>query len=151
MMITDRTAYDVQNANKIWRNKVLKQIDITDEELITLQRGRISLDTLNRIEDKISEICSLFANIGYYVNIENTKSWSNGDIFYKSDIQRWIDSEDKMLNAFFYKNSTPFTPSAEYTITALNRIEQILVDIEDMYNDLISRFYECGTFESGEH
>lgn len=149
-MIYDRTSEDVKSARKIISEKVKRFVELTDDEVETLERGTITIKTLNRIEDKQSELKNLFNNVGYWnTNILN-KTWTFNDIFDASDFKRILNNLDVLRTAFYEYTSTPNTPNAVYDYKVINDIEKILFDLEKMVDDIKSKYRECGTFECGE-
>lgn len=149
-MIYDRTAADVELAKSIRSNKVQNSISLTDEDVTALERGTLTINTLNRIEEKQAELKTLINNEGYYnINISN-KFWSYNDIFAAEDLKRIINNDNILKNAFFVYLSTPQTPNAKYDYEVLNAIEEILYDLDVMINDVKSNYKECGAFECGE-
>lgn len=148
-MITDRTQQDVEQAILI-REKLAGGQQITSDEVITLQRGTITIDTLNRIEEKQHELMLLLAD-ELYLNIHITnKAWGYNDIFTLSEFERILHNLDVLRQNFYVYSTTPATPNAEYHYTNINDIEKILVDIELILDDIKSKYRECGTFECEE-
>lgn len=149
-MIYDRTSEDVRSAQEIISEKVKSFVELTDGEVETLERGTITINTLNRIENKQSELKTLFNNAGYWnTNILN-KNWTFNDIFDASDFERILNNLDVLRTAFYEYTSTPNTPNAVYDYKVINDIEKILFDLEEMVDDMESKYRECGTFECGE-
>lgn len=149
-MIFDRTQSDVDTAYVIRETKVKTFTTLTDSDTATLERGFLTYNTLNRIEEKQTELKNLLNSIGYYnIDISN-KTWQLGDIFNENDFQRILDNENNLRNAFFVYSDTPLTPEISFHYQDINSIEKILYDIDVMINDVKSNYRECGTFESGE-
>lgn len=149
-MIFDRTQSDVDTAYVIRETKIKTFTTLTDSDTATLERGFLTYNTLNRIEEKQAELKNLLNSIGYYnIDIAN-KTWQLGDIFNENDFQRILDNENNLRNAFFVYSDTPLTPDISFHYQDINYIEKILYDIDVMINDVKSNYRECGTFESGE-
>ena len=148
-MIFDRKKSDVDSKTLIV-NKVEKNISISDEEINTLEKGTLTINTLNRIENKQSELFSLLSDIGYYAPQIVTKTWTYDDLFTSDEFERVVKNTEILRNASLIYKNTPITPIADYYFENLNAIEKILYDIENMTNEIKSLFLECGTFECGE-
>lgn len=153
-MIFNRTQFDVDNAEKIRVTKVKTFSPLSDSEIETLEKGFLTINTLNRIEDKQTELKQLFNGLGYWsIDITN-KSWKLGDNFTSkgkgNDFQRIIDNENTLRNAFFVYSYTPSTPNISFGFEDINSIEKILYDLDVMINDVKSNYLICGTFECGE-
>lgn len=158
-MIFNRTQNDVTNAisirnNKIKLDPITKQpIDttpLTDIEKVILSKGFMTIETLNRIENKQTELKTGFNNIGYYNISIQTKQWEKGDIFHKSDFQRILNNENILKNALFIYQNTPDTPNISFYYEDINSIEKILYDLENMIDTVKNNYRECGTFHCGE-
>ncbi len=149
-MITNRTQTDVNEAVRIRDVKVKTFQELTASEIETLERGTMTINTLNRIEDKQAELKALFNEMGYWNTSTTNKSWDATQIFDASEFQRIIDNTNILRNAFFVKSNTPKTPPVSYHFGDINSLEQILYDLDVMINDVKSLYKECGAFESGE-
>ncbi len=149
-MIYDRTAADVVNAKNLRLIKVQKGLELTAEDIEVLERGTMTINTLNRIESKQTVLKNLLNNEGYYTTPITNKTWEYTDIFDKGDFQRIIDNCDILKRAFFERNGTPDTPGISFDFETINSLEKIIFDIDVMINDVKSCYRQCGTFQCGE-
>lgn len=148
-MITDRTLEDVENA-KAYREKLGRGEMLTVDEINTLERGTITISTLNRIEDKERELVGALADEKYLnISFEN-KNWGYNDFFLISDFVRILKNIEILRNNFYFFKTTPDVPAPKYYYTNINDIEQNLVDIQEIYIDMKTRYKRCGTFSCGE-
>ena len=115
-----------------------------------LEKGTITVNTLNRIEEKQNELKYLFNEIGYWSTKITNKVWTNQDIFDAAEFQRIIDNTNTLRSAFIVYKDTPNTPGVSYHWQDINALERILNDLDVMINDVKSHYRECGTFECGE-
>lgn len=149
-MITDRTQADIDEAKEIRKNYVKQFKTLTSEQLTALERGMMTVTTLNRIESKQDELKNLFNDMGYWnTNITNKINWTEGEMFTEGDFQRIIDNENVLRNAFFVYEDTPKTPKMSFHYEDINSLEKILEELDVMINDVKSNYRECGTFECG--
>lgn len=149
-MITNRTQADIDEAKEIRENYVKQFKTLTSEQLTTLERGMMTVTTLNRIESKQDELKNLFNDMGYWnTNITNKINWTEGEMFTEGDFQRIIDNENVLRNAFFVYKDTPKTPKMSFHYEDINSLEKILEELDVMINDVKSNYRECGTFECG--
>ena len=158
-MIFDRTQNDVDTA-RILRNEKVKfdpitmqpinPEELTESEIATLEKGTITINTLNRIETKQDELKNLFNDMGYWNTPITNKMWDETQIFNADEFQRIIDNLNVLRNAFFVYESTPNTPPISYHFEDINALEKILYDLDVMINDVKSRYRRCGTFRCGE-
>lgn len=149
-MIFDRTQNDVDTAILLRNTKVKKFEALTESDINYLERGTITINTLNRIESKQEELKNLVNDMGYWNTPITNKVWSENDIFNVDDFQRIIDNTNTLRNAFFVYKDTPNTPPISYHYNDLNALEKIFVDLDVMINDVKSKYKRCGTFRCGE-
>lgn len=150
-MITNRTQYDVDTAISIRKNKVQKFQELTESDINYLERGTLTINTLNRIENKQDELKNLFNDIGYWNTPISTKQWAYTDIFEGTQFDRILNNLEILIKAFFIYKNTPNVPDNNYRkYQTINDVEKILYDLDVMINDVKSHYRECGTFECGE-
>ena len=149
-MIFDRTQNDIEAARNLIETKVKTFGELTADEILSLERGTLTINTLNRIEEKQIELNELInAEGNYNTNIIN-RLWSYTDIFDEANFSRIVTNCEVLKKAFFEYTDTPATPCAVYHFENINSIEKILFDLEKMIDDVKSRYRECGTFQCGE-
>ena len=151
-MIFGRTLEDTNLAKEILqrlKNKEVSLDELTAEEVETLERGTITVNTLNRIENKISELKTRYLDMGYFVGNLQIKNWSNGGEFKANDFERILDNINALREAYYVYLTTPRTPSASYRVKNINDIEQILDDLDGMIDDVALYTPECGNAYCG--
>lgn len=148
-MIYNRTLSDVTSAKKIREEKVKKFIQLTDDEITTLERGTITINTLNRIENKQAEIKAILDDMGYFNTPVINKTWTYNDIFSETDLQRLVDNNIALRNAFYALTDSPQNAIAKYHYVEINSLEKILFDISSNIEYTISKYRRCGTFNCG--
>ena len=147
-MIFDRTQNDVDAAISL-RNKKVKGFEsLTSEEISTLERGTITINTLNRIENKQTEIAELLSQLSINVEIEN-KNWEEKQIFNQAEFQRILDNLNVLVKSFCVYSNTPNIPKISYHFEDITAIEKILFDLEELYNKALKSFLYCGTAHCG--
>ena len=149
-MIYNRTEEDVRNAKTIIMEKVQKKEELTESDIAILERGTLTINTLNRIENKQSELKSRFDSFFYFFGVVETKDWESDDIFKLSDLQRLISNNSVLRSAFYVLTGTPEDPSPRYHYENINDLEKILVDLEYNLDYMISHFRQCGATQCGE-
>lgn len=149
-MITDRTITDVNKAKEIRASKIQTFTPLTDDEKRIVERGLVSIDTLNRIEDKQAELRDILTDMGYMgANVSN-KRWSVATFFTEADLNRIVKNVAVLRQAYFVYSDTPNNPTARLHYEEFNKIEKVLEDIERMVADMRSHYRECDTFYCGE-
>lgn len=149
-MIFDRTSTDVSLAKRIREDKVKKFLELTQEDIDILEKGTITINTLNRIENKQAEIKQMLNDMGYFNTPVINKIWSMNDIFMDADLQRLVENNISLRNAFYALNSSPQNAIAKYHYAEINALENILFDISNNIEYTINAYRECGTFNCGE-
>ena len=152
-MIFDRTQSDVDQA-KIIRDTKIKSFEaLTESDIEILERGMLTINTLNRIEDKEKVLKDTINAMGYWGHSFNNKTWTSTDVFHLDDFQRIVTAVYYLSNGFFVFSTTPPTPEttdATYDYLTFNDIEKILYDLELMVENVKSRYRECGNYECGQ-
>lgn len=149
-MIYDRTKADVDASLSIRAEYIQQGAELTAEQVEQLERGTITINTLNRIENKQKSLKGLFNAMGYWNTPTTNKEWQYTDIFDEVNFQRIIDNLNILRNAFFVFKNTSKTPPVSYHYEDINSLEKILFDLDVMINDVKSRYRRCGTFRCGE-
>ena len=147
-MIFDRSQEDVDTAIRLRNEKVKEFKNLTSEEINTLERGTITINTLNRIENKQAEISELLSQLSINVEIEN-KNWEETQIFNRAEFQRILDNFNVLVKSFCDYSNTPNIPKISYRFEDINSIEKILFDLEELYNKALKSFVYCGTTYCG--
>lgn len=149
-MIFDRTQNDVDTAISLRSGKVQTFQELTASELEILEKGTITINTLNRIESKQELLKGLFNELGYWNTPITNKAWNETQIFNADEFQRIINNTNVLREAFFVYKDTPNTPPISYHYNDINALEKIIFDLDVMINDVKSHYRECGAFECGE-
>lgn len=152
MMIYDRTEDDVKNAYDL-RQKITDGETLTAEETELLERGTLTINTLNRIENKVAQLKELINGIGYYGDDCELKEgdWDFSDDFTREDFLRIRACVNGLKKAFYVaKDSTEEIGTNYLTYETINRVEKTLFELENEFEEVKSRFKRCGTVRSGE-
>lgn len=149
-MIFNRTKSDVENALKIRDTKIKTFQNLTDDDIVFLERGFFTLNTIKRIQEKQENLKGLFAEMGYYNTPIIIKIFDDTMFFSEADFQQLIDNVNVLKNAFFSFSDTPKTPPISYHYEDINALEKILYDLDVMINYVKSLYIECGNVECGE-
>lgn len=147
-MIFDRTISDVRNAQEIRQSKLQKGVPLNVSDIEILEKGTVTVNTINRIESKQTELADVLKGMGYYAEII-TKTWDKGDVFYESDFQRICDNNTAIRQAFFVYADSPEDAVPAFEYEELNALERILHDLERMIEFAKTAYRFCGTVECG--
>jgi hypothetical protein len=139
----DRTFLDVEKAKEIL-SKMKQFADLTLQEIETLEKGTITYNTLNRIEDKQRKVADALNELKYLDEKIITRNWTVDDIFDESDLQRIVNNTIVLRNSFTVIDKNQANPKAEYLFTEINAIEKILSEIDTLIERL--KFSKSGTF-----
>ena len=149
-MITNRTAGDVSSAEEI-RQKYQALNDwtgLTADEVLQLERGTYSINTLNRVENAVENLKNSFNAMGYIVSVV-TKIWQHSEIMQVADLDRYLSNIQTLRNVLTLYQTTPQVPNGFSPHTKANDIEKILVDIESIIFKIKAVFIHSGTTYSG--
>lgn len=97
-------------------------------------KAYIAYTDLNRLEEACAYLAELLG-----VSIQ-TKVWKIEDFRTASEMERLLGNIKSIRAAYYTKSSTPATP-AKITFSSIyqaNDIEQILKDLGDMYENMVS-------------
>ena len=147
-MIFDRTQNDVDTAIRLRKEKVQTFQELSENEVATLEKGTLTINTLNRIEEKQEDLKGILNDMGYWNTPITNKVWGENDIFNVVDFQRILDNTNVLRQAFFVYKDTPNTPPISYYWDDINALEKILYDLDVMISNVKARY--CGKFECGE-
>ena len=149
-MIFDRTKFDVDDSLRIIKEKIQKDISLTDEDIQILERGPLTINTLNRIDDTQRRLKEQINEMGYWNNSIENENWIDGDYFLQADLKRITENTAILKKSFFAKYGTPRNPLPKYHYEEMNIIEKILFDLIEASDYVKSNYKQCGTFQCGE-
>ncbi len=150
-MIYDRTQADIDTA-LFFRKRLQEGESLTKAEIEALERGTLTINTLNRIEQKQAELKEIFNSLGYWnTNGIEIEEWSYTGFFRQEDFDRILQNLEILKSAYYVYSATPNVPNANYRqFNTINAVEHILNDLQLMVDDMKSRYRICGATECGE-
>lgn len=143
-MIYNRSNDDVKKAKEIILQKIQSSQDITESERDILEKGTLTINSINRIETKQAQLMNEFNSMGYYNALISSKQWSAGEIFDEEDLNRIFNNNVILRKAFFTFKSTPLDAVPKYYYEEFNRLEKILEDLEIIASEIAVLYRECG-------
>lgn len=147
-MIYDRTQQDIDAATLIRKKLQVGEV-LTDSDIEQLQRGCLTIETLNRIEQKQAELKGLLNSLGYW-NTESVLSdlWSYEKIFKQEDFNRILRNLSSLRESFYVYYNTPAIQDSNFSkFETINAVERILSDMESVVNEIKNNFRFCGVSE----
>ena len=148
-MIYDRTIQDVAQAKEIFETKVKNFVALTTAEKTTLERGRVTVNTLNRIEQKQAEMAQKLKNYGYFDGDIINKSWSN-EVFFNEDLKRLAQNTATLREAFYIISSDMKNPEARFFYEDFNTMERFLAEIEALIENMEKSFKRSGAVSANQ-
>lgn len=145
-MITDRTAEDVSAAITLKK----RGLPFTSSEITTLERGTFTKVTINRISSMQIILADLMKQAGYFVEDISPQFALDTGVFLKSDLESMITIALTLRSAFLTKESTPDYVNPTMHYTEINKLEQILQDLYDLYYEIDEYAPECNAISAGE-
>ena len=149
-MIVDRTKSDI-DAALLARAKLQNGEELSESDFVALERGTLTIETINRIELKIKEIVLVINSMWYWnTGTIQEKIWSYSDYFKQEDFDKILENIAKIKNAFLQKNSTPKVFGRNYRdYNVINDVETLLADSEYIVGDIQENYVFCGEVECG--
>lgn len=149
-MIVDRTKNDI-DAALLARAKLQNGEELSESDFVALERGTLTIGTINRIESKIKEIVLVINSMWYWnTGTIQEKIWSYSDYFKQEDFDKILENIVKIKNAFLQKNSTPKVFGRNYRdYNVINDVETLLADSEYIVGDIQENYVFCGEVECG--
>lgn len=144
-MITDRTYEDVTAAKALRA----RGLPFTEIEKTQLERGTVTVNTLNRIESAMASLPALWAASGYPCPAVATNTWTNAGYFRKSDFETLIANAKTLRAALIAYSTTPTEVLPLYHFAEWNKLEQIVGDLVEIGTYIKDNALKCGTFRSG--
>lgn len=148
-MLYDRTLADIIAADEIRQS----QIDYSDDaQIATLRRGTINGSDFNRIKDAQKKLKALLNQYGYWNNTLNQleNATSAQKIFEQSEFDSIVENDFILKDSFFNYETTPTDVQPIFFYEEINKLEKILVDIDNMIDNMIDNIKECGTVECSQ-
>jgi hypothetical protein len=149
-MIFDRTFEDIGKVKQILK-KLKEFANLTQADVETLERGTITYNTLNRIENKQKELAEILEQWTYLIVPISNKSWTKNDIFNQADLERLANNTIVLREAFYVIDKTQPNPKARYDYQDINAMEKILDEIDRLVEVTKTSFKRSNTFESGQN
>ena len=138
-MIFDRTQEHVERAKVLISEKVKQGQILTEDDISVLERGTLTINTINRIEAKSKELYEKLNEAAYYSSGIDTKEYTYNDIFIESDFQKMLDNLDVLIKSYYTNTDTPNIPTAKYHFKNFNAIEKTVsfsvIGVETPAND----------------
>lgn len=152
-LITDRTQFDVDYVLHLEAKGYFGMTDEEKAEWDASLKGAYNYTDLNRVEAAVAYLCNRFPEFGYSMELPTHINWEREDIPTPDDFERYI-ANIATLRAFFEEHkSSPSPPSADissFGYQEANDVEQILMDLEKLFNNISSAWLFLDDIYAGE-
>lgn len=151
-LITDRTAADVERYLTL-RNKGFENLTAAEKtEWLSNMKGAYNYTDLNRVEDAVQYLANKLRERGYRADVSARKTWTMSSLPTLSDMNTYLENIKILRNAFATLSTTPQAPSTikGFTYKEANAIEQIIVDVDQLLDNMMSAWFFSGDLFSGE-
>ena len=151
-LITDRTQLDVDRvdvlAKKGWANMTAEERSEWDAGL----KGAYNCTDLNRVQSAVRYLQDRFANVGYFIDLSDAKTWTTKDIPTQSEMAEYLADVKAIRGVLTLLSTTPPAPDSMvgFSYIKANNIEQILLDVDTLLSNMISSFVYSGDIYGGE-
>lgn len=156
--IYDRTQLDVDYVKEL-SEKIYTQgfSALTAEEQnlwLNGLKGALNAIDLNRIEGNMEYIAYNLTQYAYPPNIDNFKTnWNVKDLSNTNSISmlnRIITNANKLIAAFYAQRTSIPTMLNNPTYEHINRIEKMLFEMKEMFQNMVADFRYSNTFNSAQ-
>lgn len=144
-MLTNRTIEDVEAANAL----KARGAPFSESEVATLERGTFTLTTITRIANATAQLRDVAMRAGYLIGDITDIKFGNSDLFCWSDLQDLIDNAMTVKDDFFHKQTSPENIQRILHFAEINKLEQLLQDMQELEEDIGEMSAECGSVYAG--
>lgn len=151
-LVTDRTQFDVDRVNMLakkgWENMTP---DERSEWEVGLKGAYNSTD-LNRVQSALRYLRDRFADVGYFVELSDAKTWTLKDAPTQTEMAEYLADVKAIRGVLTLLSTTPPVPDTMVGLTYVkaNHIEQILLDVDRLLSNMIASFVYSGDIFGGE-
>lgn len=154
-LVYDRTQADVDSAKQIRQSyqALGDWTALTDSERAQLERGTLTYNALNRVEQAVKSIVKQLKTDCLDIEIKETVEWLETDTVTYESWQRYISNVQAIRDAFYSLPGTPELPSADDKLDYIgaNTIEKVLADADFLISCMEASYRRCGTFNAGDN
>jgi hypothetical protein len=151
-LITDRTQFDVDRVNMLvkkgWANMTPEERSEWENGL----KGAYNCTDLNRVQSAVRYLRDRFADVGYFVDVSDAKTWTLQDAPTRADMAEYLADIKAIRGVLAPFNTTPAMPGTMVGLTYIkaNQIEKILLDVDSLLSNMIASFVYSGDIFGGE-
>lgn len=145
-LTTDRTQSDVDRWKSLRSKGWSGMTEDERAEWTAGMKGAYNSSDLNRVNEAMEYLATVFASYGYAVSLLPAPEWSYKDVPTKEDMETYLSNLSSLRSVLSVLPTTPATPESMELLTYVtaNNIEQILVDIELILNTMGGAFLRAG-------
>ena len=152
-MITDRSQQDVARWFELRNKGWAAMSDVERIEWMGDMKGCYSHVDMNRVENAVKSLSARLVAGGYLDSPLTVKTnWTQGDCPSIADMERYLNNVAALRNASAVYPTTPAAPSItdRFDYERANDLEKILIDVEEIFDKILSSRYYVGETYSGE-
>lgn len=151
-LVTDRTQTDVDRVNELAKKGLENMTPEERSEWEVGLKGSYNSTDLNRVQSAVRYLRDRFANVGYFVDVSDPKTWTMKDVPTRSDMTEYLNDVRAIRGVLTLFNTTPPVPDTMVGMTYVkaNHIEQILLDVDRLLSNMIASFVYSGDIFGGE-
>lgn len=157
-LITDRNNTDLQAilylknkaANSGWDSLTSAEKAQWNTDL----KGAYNASDLNRVGNAINEIAGLLNTYGYSVSVAAKTNWAENQLPPSiTEMNAYLSHISILRASYAVKATTPVVPASmnSLNIAKANSIEQILLDISELIENMITTFWCSAELIAGEN
>lgn len=106
-------------------------------------------DDLNRVGSAVQHLTGVLQSYGYAISTIPKTDWTDGDEPNHSEMELYLNNVKAIKSTFYGQN--PLPESVRFLdAEGANNIEKLLLEVDGLIQNMISRFYYSGELYSGE-
>jgi hypothetical protein len=151
-LITDRTQFDVDRVKELkkkgWANMTPKERAEWEAGL----KGAYNYTDLNRVQSAVRYLRDRFADVGYFVDVSDAKTWTSEDVPTQSEMTKYF-ADVRAIHGVIPLFDTPnieWIAMFGLNYSNANHIEQILLNADTLLSNMIASFAYSGDIYGGE-
>lgn len=151
-LITDRTQQDVNRVNMLARKGWENMSPEERSEWENGMKGAYNNTDLNRVQSAVRYLQDRFADVGYFIELSDQRTWTKQDVPTMTELQNYLDDVAAIRNVLTLLKTTPSAPDTilGFNYVKANDIEQILMDVDTLLSNMIAGFLYSGDIFGGE-
>lgn len=152
VLITDRTAADVEQVRRLAQKGLANMTEIEKEEWLAGLKGAYNATDLNRVEAAVDYVARRLIPTGYIMDYTAKTNWQKTEYMSPTEAERFLGNIQKIRDGLVTGYEFPQVPTDlnKMTYQEANDIERILVLVNAIIDNVLSGYYYSNDLYAGE-